>query len=140
MQSVHLTLMMGPTVAVPVPLPIAEAIDTVEVTHSDEGRSGFQIGFLVGRSGLGDVADDSLVANPLFKPFNRVVIVVTFDLMPSVLFDGHYLVDTLSVPAAFKARSQKDINDLLRGFLVRYPGPDSQHVRVVMGAGVFRAI
>lgn len=88
MQTVHMTLMMGPTVPVPVPLPLVEAIDSVEVTHGDEGRAGFQISFVVGRGGPADIVDYSLVANPLFKPFSRVVIVVTFDLMPSVLMDG----------------------------------------------------
>jgi hypothetical protein len=88
MQTAHMTLMMGPTVAVPVPPPVVDAVDSVEVSHSDEGRSGFQITFLVGRSGPADLIDYSLLANPLFKPFNRVVILVTFDLMPSVLMDG----------------------------------------------------
>jgi len=83
-----MTLMMGPTVAVPVPPPIVDVLDSVEVSHSDEGRSGFQITFLVGRSGQGDMVDYALLANPLFKPFNRVVIVVTFNLMPAVLMDG----------------------------------------------------
>lgn len=88
MQSVQLTLMMGPTVAVPVPPPIVEALDSLEVSHSDEGRSGFQLTFQVGRSGQGDLLEYPLLLNPLFKPFNRVVIIVTFNLMPRVLMDG----------------------------------------------------
>ena len=87
-QNVHMTLMMGPTVAVPVPLPIVEALDSVEVSHSDQGRSGFQLTFLIGRTGQGDFVDYSLLLNPLFKPFNRVVIVVIFNLLPGVLMDG----------------------------------------------------
>ncbi|HVK65612.1 MAG TPA: hypothetical protein VM694_14110, partial [Polyangium sp.] len=97
MQSVQMTLMMGPTVAVPVPPPIVDALDSVEISHSDEGRSGFQITFLVGRSGQGDMVDYALLANPLFKPFNRVVIVVTFNLMPAVLMDG-VITDVQFVP------------------------------------------
>jgi hypothetical protein len=88
METVHMTLMIGPTVAVPVPRPIVEALDSVEVSHGDQGRSGFQLSFLVGRSGQGDFLDDSLLANPLFKPFNRVVIVVMFGLLSSVVMDG----------------------------------------------------
>jgi len=92
-----MTLMMGPTVAVPVPPPIVDALDSVEISHSDEGRSGFQITFLVGRSGQGDMVDYALLANPLFKPLNRVVIVVTFNLMPAVLMDG-VITDVQFVP------------------------------------------
>lgn len=86
--SVHLTLLMGPTVAVPVPPQIVEAVESVEVTQTDEGRSGFQLTFGAGRAGPIDFLEDPLVANPLFKPFTRVVIVVTFDFLPAVLMDG----------------------------------------------------
>ncbi len=34
---VRLTLLIGPTVAVPAPPPVAEALQSVEVTQSDEG-------------------------------------------------------------------------------------------------------
>jgi len=84
----HLTLMMGPMLAVPVPLPLAEALVGVEVTHTDQGRSGFQLQFQVGRSGPLDLVDFPLLANPLLKPFTRVVVVVRFGLLPEVLIDG----------------------------------------------------
>ncbi|HYW08816.1 MAG TPA: hypothetical protein VE913_17775 [Longimicrobium sp.] len=84
----HLTLMMGPMVALPVPLAISEALVGVEVTQSDRGRSGFQLQFQVGRSGPLDLVDFPLVAHPLMRPFTRVVIVVRFDLLPRVLMDG----------------------------------------------------
>jgi hypothetical protein len=84
----HLTLMMGPTVAVPVPLALAEALVGVEVTSSDRGRSGFQLQFQVGRSGPLDLVDFPLMQHPLMRPFNRVVIVVRFNLLPKVLMDG----------------------------------------------------
>ncbi|NOK34659.1 hypothetical protein HMI49_15775 [Corallococcus exercitus] len=80
--------MMGPTVAVPVPPFVLEALERVEVNHGDEGRSGFQLTFQVGRSGSGDALESPLLANPLFKPFNRVVLLVTLNLVPSVLMDG----------------------------------------------------
>jgi hypothetical protein len=41
----HLTLLIGPTVPVPAPPNFLEALEYVEVTHSDEGRSGFEIRF-----------------------------------------------------------------------------------------------
>lgn len=85
---IHLTLLIGPTVAVPAPLPLMEALHSVEVTHSDEGQSGFQIMFQIGRSGPLDLIDYGLLANPLLKPFNRVILVVTFNALPRVLMDG----------------------------------------------------
>ena len=42
---IRLTLLIGPTVAVPAPPPLIEALHEVEVTHSDDGQSGFQLTF-----------------------------------------------------------------------------------------------
>jgi hypothetical protein len=85
---IHLTLFIGPTVAVPVPATMIEALTNVSVTHNDRGRSGFQLTFQVGRSGPLDLIDFGLVQNPLLKPFNRVVIMVTFNVVPQILMDG----------------------------------------------------
>ena len=83
----HLTLLIGPSVPVPAPLNLLEALESVEVTHSDEGRSGFQITFKAGRSST-DLLDYALLSNPLLRPCNRVVLLVTFNAMPAVLMDG----------------------------------------------------
>jgi hypothetical protein len=85
---IHLTLLIGPTVAVPAPLPLLEALQGIEVTHSDEGRSGFQLSFHAGRSGPAGLIDYPLLSLPLLKPNNRVIITVTFNVMPHVLMDG----------------------------------------------------
>lgn len=85
---IHLALLVGPTVAVPAPAPLAEALQGVEVTHSDEGRSGFQITFQIGRGGPIALADYPLLASPLLKTFNRLVIAVAFGAVPRVLIDG----------------------------------------------------
>ena len=85
---IHLTLMIGPTLAIPAPPLIAEALTGVEVTQSDRGRSGFQLTFEVGRSGPLDLVDYKLLTNPLLRPFNRVVLVVRFNILPQVLIDG----------------------------------------------------
>lgn len=85
---IHLTLLIGPTVAVPAPPTLTEALESVEVTHSDDGHSGFQITLQVGRSGPSDLLDYSLLSNPLLKPCNRVILVVTFNAMPRLLMDG----------------------------------------------------
>jgi hypothetical protein len=83
----RLTLWVGPTVPVPPPLPVMEALDRVEVSSSDSGRSGFQITFRAGR-GAGDLIDDSLLTGPLLQPFSRVLMTITFSGLPEVLMDG----------------------------------------------------
>jgi hypothetical protein len=85
---VRVSLLIGPTVAVPVPANVIQSLRSVEVCHKDEGHSGFQIVFDAGRSGPADALDYSIVANPLFAPFNRVIVVVTFSVTPRVLMDG----------------------------------------------------
>ena len=40
----YLTLLIGPAVAVPAPLPVMEALESVQVTSSRD-RSGFQLTF-----------------------------------------------------------------------------------------------
>ena len=84
----HLTMLIGPTVPVPAPQPLAEALQSVEVTHRDQGRSGFQVTFQVGRSGPQDLLDYGLLQNPLLRPFSRIVLMVTFNVIPTVLMDG----------------------------------------------------
>jgi hypothetical protein len=85
---VRLTLLIGPTVAVPAPPPLIEAVHEVEVTHREDGQSGFSITFSVGRAGSSALMDYALLANPLLRPFNRVIVMVTFNATPHVLMDG----------------------------------------------------
>lgn len=83
----HLSILIGPTVPVPAPPQVVEAIDTIEVSHSDSERSAFQIVFRVGRSRF-DLIDYSLLIGPLLQPFSRIVLLVTFNALPQVLMDG----------------------------------------------------
>jgi hypothetical protein len=92
----HLTLLIGPTVPVPAPFDITEALDSVQVTHSDQGRSGFQLTFKIGRSGPLDLVDYPLLMNPLLRPFSRVVLVVLLNTTPKVLMDGFITRQQLS--------------------------------------------
>jgi hypothetical protein len=85
---VNLTLLIGPGVPLPATPDIAEAVQSVSVTHNDEGRSGFQIVLQVGRAGPTDLLDYRLLLNPLLRPFSRVILVVLFGGMPRVLMDG----------------------------------------------------
>ena len=92
----HLTLLIGPTVPLPAPFMITEALDSVEVTHSDHARSGFQLTFKIGRSGPLDLVDYPLLVNPLLRPFSRVILVVLLNATPHVLMDGFITRQQLS--------------------------------------------
>jgi hypothetical protein len=82
-----LTVWIGPTVPVPPPPTFTEALDEVEVTTSDAGRSGFRLTFRVGRSTTSPL-DHDLLTGPLLQPFSRVLLMVTFAGVPHVLMDG----------------------------------------------------
>src|SRR5437870_7717383 len=85
---VRLSLLIGPTVALPAPPPLAEALQAVEVTHKDEGRSGFQLTFLAGRAGPAELIDYPFLTLPLLRPFNRVILLALVGPVPHVLMDG----------------------------------------------------
>ena len=83
-----LSLMIGPTIALPAPRPLMEVLDEIEVSHYDDKPSVFQISFLAGRSGPAELLDYALLTLPMLKVFNRVVLIVTLGGIPQVLFDG----------------------------------------------------
>ena len=87
---IHMSLMIGSRMSVPpiAPPRLSEALERVDVNYSDQGRSGFQLSFRIGR-GLKDLLDYPLVTERLLKPINnRVVIVVYFNVSRHVLLDG----------------------------------------------------
>ena len=88
MLGINFTLLIGPTVAAPAPSALMEVLDSVEVTHNDVGRSGFQLTFQVGRQSPSGLVDYGLIMNPLLKVFNRVILIVTLNAIPRVLMDG----------------------------------------------------
>lgn len=85
--SAYCTVLAGPTIPVPLPAQFADAIQSIEVIHSDS-HSGFKIEFAVGRGNLLSALDYPLISSSLVKPFNRVSITVTFNLRPRLLMDG----------------------------------------------------
>ncbi len=84
---IHFSLAIGPSIAAPAPEPLISALRSVEVTHSDEGRSGFQLVLGLGR-GANDFQDYALLADRLIAVGNRVVLGLTVAGIPQVLFDG----------------------------------------------------
>lgn len=87
MLGTHLILLMGPNVPIPASPSLINALKSVEVTNSDEGRDGFQIIFSVGR-GREDVLDYALMNDPSLKPFSKVTIIVLLGAIPNVLING----------------------------------------------------
>ncbi len=80
-----LTLMIGPAVPVPAPLPVIEALQSVQVTSSRD-RSGFQLSFSVGKNSALQLV--LLPAGYLDPIVTRVVIMVTLSGIPNVIMDG----------------------------------------------------
>jgi hypothetical protein len=85
---VGLRLLLGKTVPTPAASNVISAIESVEVTCSDEGRDGFQISFNVEESGKEKRAKKLIIDDPLLKPFTRTIIMVSIGSVNRVLIDG----------------------------------------------------
>ncbi len=84
----QLSILIGPTVAVPAPGFLVETLLNAEVTHDDTGRSGFQLTFNAGRKGVADIVDFDHLSSQLLRISNRVILTVILNGIPNVLFDG----------------------------------------------------
>lgn len=82
---IQLFLQVGPTLPLPAPFAVMEALRAVEVRMSNNGRDGFQLTFAVARDAL---LDSSLIASGMFEPPARVVVTLVMGAMPEVLIDG----------------------------------------------------
>jgi phage protein D len=87
MLGVHLSLRVGVSAPIPAGEPLVSALESAEVTHSDQGRSAFQLVFRVGR-GANELQDYALLADPALSPGSRVVLGMTVAGVPQLLFDG----------------------------------------------------
>lgn len=85
LSNAYLTLMIGPAVPVPAPLPVMDALESIQVTSSKD-RSGFQLTFTIGKTSPLQMA---LLPAGYFDPVvTRVVIMVTLNGIPNVIMDG----------------------------------------------------
>jgi hypothetical protein len=85
LKGIHLTLMIGPALPLPVPKSVMDALLSVQVT-SGKDKSGFQISFAVSK---GSDLLTTLLPAGYFDPITtRVIIVVTLGGFPHVLMDG----------------------------------------------------
>ncbi|HWW59831.1 MAG TPA: hypothetical protein VN181_00560 [Thermoanaerobaculia bacterium] len=85
-QAVHLQLMIGPGVPVPVPREVTDALVSVSVTNNTQGASVFQLTFAL--SSKSPLQTIFLLAGGAQLPIVRVVILVIMKGMPEVLMDG----------------------------------------------------
>lgn len=88
-QGIHLTLMIGPVIPVPVPRLLIDALDNVEVFTGDD-RNGFQLSFRFhSKSELNTIFLIAAGQNTsLGTPPLRVMLIVTLNGRPQPLFDG----------------------------------------------------
>ena len=94
---IYLTLLMGPTIPVPVPQQVTDALLTAQVTVTAGQRSGFQIGFDLAKT---DLINKVLLPAGFFDPRIRVVLVVTVKGTPAVLMDGVIIRQEVAVSNA----------------------------------------
>ena len=90
LKGIHLTLMVGPVVPIPVPKVVLDALESVSVTSAAGSSSGFQLNFTFsGKSPLNTIFVLAAGLNTgLGTPPLRVIMVVTMGGLPQVLFDG----------------------------------------------------
>jgi hypothetical protein len=90
LKGIHLTLLVGPVVPVPVPKIVLEALDSVSVTSAAGSSSGFQLNFtLTSKSPLNKIFIIAAGQNGgIGTPPLRIMMILTIGNMPQVLFDG----------------------------------------------------
>jgi hypothetical protein len=86
LDSVQLSLMMGPFVPLTPPRAVMDALESVEVTVKDLGTSGFQLTFIIDKASPLNILFLLTGGSPLL--FMRVVLVATVNGVQNVLIDG----------------------------------------------------
>lgn len=86
LDSVQLSLMMGPFIPLTVPREALDALAEVEVTVNDVGPSGFQLTFSIDKQSPLQILFLLTGGSPML--FMRVVLVATVNSVPNVLIDG----------------------------------------------------
>jgi hypothetical protein len=101
---VQMLLLVGPTVPLPAPFTLTDALRSVEVESKDDDHDGFQMEFALGRD---RIVDYGLLSDGLLEPPSRVVIVMIFQGTPEVLIDGvvtDHQVTPTNVPGEARLR------------------------------------
>ncbi len=137
-QGIHLTLLMGIGVPTPVPKPVIEALESVEVRHATDQPSGFDLKFKVSnKSPLLTLLTLMAQQGPLI----RTIIVVTHNGRPHVLMDGVIAsqelkpnIQTGQSVLHLKGEDLTSVLDLIKIKGKSYPGmPPSARVLMILG-------
>ena len=89
-KGIHLTLMIGPIVPIPVPQMVMDALDSVQVTTAAGSASGFQMSLqFSSKSELNTffIIAGAMNSGPATPPL-RVMLIITLNGTPQPLFDG----------------------------------------------------
>jgi len=81
----YLTLMMGPTIPLPTPQPVIDALQSAQVTTSAGSASGFQLTFALSKN---SILNTIMLPAGAFDPGIRVILMVSVNSLPIVLMDG----------------------------------------------------
>jgi hypothetical protein len=90
LKGIHLTLLIGPVVPIPAPRVVIDALDSVEVRTAAGSASGFDLKLRISsKSELNQIflIAAGQTATPVTPPL-RVMLIVTMNSFPHVLFDG----------------------------------------------------
>src|SRR4051794_32074033 len=141
---VRLTLLIGPTVPVPAPKIVMDALRSIEIAVPAAGPSGFQLVLtLADRSPLNTLF---LLTGSQPDPLVRVVIVVTIKSVPQVLIDGvltHHNVAPGPAPGqstlTFTGEDLTRVMDLEPKDGTTFPGmsPELRVLRILAAYGVY---
>lgn len=98
-QSLNLSLWLGASTPSAAPGALVACLQSVSVSCTDDGPSGFQIQFNADRSASRST-DYSLLQNPLLQEANRALVLLTLNGQTSVLIDGIITRQELTFDAA----------------------------------------
>ena len=85
LKGMHVSLLVGPAIPLPVPKPLIDALQSIQVTSAAGARSGFQISFALHNN---SPLHTLLLLAGGRVPWLRVLIVITVNSLPMVLMDG----------------------------------------------------
>jgi hypothetical protein len=137
LKGVHLTLMIGPGVPVPVPQSVMDALVSVSVNSGKE-KTGFQITFAVSKNS--DLLRYMLPAGYFDPMTTRVIIIATVNSFPNVIMDGIVTRQELA-PSSEPGQSTLTITgedlsvvmDVVEMNFMRYPAmPEIARIYVIM--------
>ncbi len=134
---IRMILLTGVTVPTPAPAEVMKAIQSIQVTNSEDSGDGFQITLTMGK---GKIPDYTLLNSGSLNLFNRIIIGVFLGVMPEVLIDGiitnHQLAPGAEPGTSTLTVTGRDLTQMmdLEEVNDRYPNqPDSVIVMRLLG-------